>query len=134
MDIIDQASQVAAEATETAKHLHWNHETDRRVRRAQTAPFSGTDLGCWMAVVTGLDAKYGLARTFLPKSSPVAWQKRPEPAFDCSNLVAGDFLQMHGYVSRSSQEDRFFRVVANDDTQITLIEMTVSELLTHFRG
>ena len=134
MDVIDQASQVAAEAQETAQHLHWNHLADRRVRRAQTAPFSRTDLGCWMAVVTGLDAKYGLARTFLPKAVPVAWQKRPEPAFDCSALGPDQFIQMHGYVSRSSQEDRFFRVVANDDTQITLIEMTVSELLTHFRG
>lgn len=134
MDIIAQAAQVVAQATETAKHLHWNHETTRRVRRAQTAPFSRTDLGCWMAVVTGLDAKFGLARTFLNKAYPVAYEKRPEPAFDCTNLVAGDFIQMHGYVSRSTQEDRFFRVVANDDTMITLIEMTVSELLAHFRA
>lgn len=133
MDIIEQASEVAGNAAQTAKHLHRSHETDRRVRRAQTAPFSRTDLGCWMAVVSGLDAKYGLARTFLPKAFPVAWQKRPEPAFDCTNLAAGQIIQMHGYVSRSTQEDKFYRVVANDDERLTLTEMTVSEVLTQFR-
>lgn len=138
MDIMQQAEQVAAESAargaDENSYVRWNHEGDCRVRRAQSSPFCRADLGHWGAVITGEDTTYGFARTFLAKTYQIGWSKRSTPRLDFSTVQAGDLLQLHGYISRSSQEDRFYRVIAIDDRAVLLEPLTVSLLLAIVRG
>ncbi len=113
--------------------MTWAHESDCKVRRAQTSPFSRADLGHWGAIITGEDATYGLARTFLPKTYQVVWQKRATARLDFTPVRAGMLLQLHGSISRSSEEDRFYRVISIDDAGVTVETLSVQEVLTIVR-
>lgn len=138
MDIVEQAAQVATEQAarivDASSYVRWKHESDCRVRRAQTLPFSRVDLGGWGAIITGEDAKFGLARTFLPKTYQIGWSKRATPRVDFSGVQAGHLLQLHGNVSRSSQEDRFYRVIAIDDGAVLLQALTAAQILAIVRS
>lgn len=112
----------------------WPHETDCKARRAQSAPFSRADLGWWGAIITGTDATFGLARTFLDRTYPVAWQKRATPRLDFAPVEAGMLIQLHGHESRNSQQDRFYRVVAIDAESVELREVEAGDVLTAMRA
>ena len=116
------------------KTMVWKHEGDCTVRRAQTSPFSRADLGHWGAIIIGEDAHFGLGRTFLSKTYPVTWQKKITPRLDFSPVRTGMVIQLHGNVSRNSQEDLFYRVVAIDDEAVEVLELTGTEVLREMRS
>ena len=134
MNVVEQVAEVEATAVPAPRTITWKHETGCKARRAQSAPFTRAALGWWGAIITGEDATFGMARTFLDRTYPVAWQKKTVPCLDFAPVRAGMLLQLHGYESRNSQEDRFYRVVAIDDAGVELLPLDAGEALAAVRG
>ena len=133
-DIIQAAEQLMAKpAPKAIPTIIWPHETDRKVRRAQRLPQCRSDLGGYMALVSGLDERYGLTREFLPKTYPLVYRKDASQAFDVSRLGAGMILECSGWISRSTREVLLYRVIGADDHELELQQLTTKDVIALYR-
>ena len=86
-----------------------------------------------MAIVSGLDGRYGLQREFLARAYPVVYRKGAALAFDVSRLSAGMILECSGWHSRSTKEVLLFRVIRVDDAELTLEILTPEQVIALYR-
>lgn len=92
------------------------------------------DLKTWVARITGLDARFGLARDFLPMVYPIVFVKQPALAVSFDDVRAGDVLEARGQDSLTAPFSAFYRVVSVDETGADLAPMGASEVRDYAQG
>ena len=100
-------------------------------------PWGNTRVGRpWIAEITGLDQKYGLARQFLRTVALEFYKGSPSKlAVSLDDLEVGSFYEMKNPASwRHSDERQYLRILKKDADSILVEELKREDIIKYFMG